>query len=48
MLPFKCAVFIKFPFCFVPVMGGLQWGILESDVQNDIASDDNSCSFSLG
>ena len=33
-------------FCDCPV--GLQKDLLESDLQNDIASDDNSCNFSLG
>ena len=47
-LPFKCAGFLAFSLCFVPVLGGLQRGLLESDLQNDIASDDSSRSFSLG
>ena len=42
------AVFLRFPLCFVTVLRGLQREFLERDLQNDIASDDNSCSFSLG
>ena len=47
-IPFKCDVFIMFSLCFVPVLGGLQRGLLESDVQDDIADDDNFFSFHLG
>ena len=45
---FKCDVFILFSLCFVPVLGGPQRGLVESDVQNDIANDDKIFSFHLG
>ena len=62
-LPFKCAVFIEFSLCFVPVLGGCCKGTLSKVMcemilrmitisaalvlENNIASDDNFCSFSL-
>ena len=45
---FNCLVFLMFSLCFVTVLGVLQRNLVESYVQNDTASDDNSCSFSLG
>ena len=39
---------LSFHCVFVPVLGGLQRDLVESDVQNDIANDDNFCSFNFG
>ena len=47
-LPYKRAIFFGFSLCFVPVLGVLQRGLVESDVQNDTANDDKFFSFHLG